>query len=148
MNLKKVEYRKYRGMGYIYKITNSVNKKCYIGITTQSNPNKRWSNHKSHNRKGNGCPFLMKAFKKYGEDAFNFEVLIICFDEDVFRFESEYIKKYNSLSPNGYNVATGGKTNQSFLGKTHSEETKKILSENQKYIIRIQKYVNELVELQ
>jgi group I intron endonuclease len=119
-------------MGYIYKITNTVNNKAYIGVTTQSNPNERWSNHKSHNRQGNGCPFLMKAFKKYGEDAFKFEVLIICFDEDVFRFESEYIKKYNSLSPNGYNVATGGKTNQSFLGKTHSEETKKILSEKSK----------------
>lgn len=119
-------------MGYIYKITNTVNNKAYIGVTTQSNPNTRWSDHKSHNRQGNGCPFLMKAFKKYGEDAFKFEVLIICFDEDVFRFESDYIKKYNSLSPNGYNVATGGKTNQSFLGKTHSEETKKILSEKSK----------------
>jgi hypothetical protein len=46
--------------------------------------------------------------------------------------EEDYIKKYNSLSPNGYNVATGGKTNQSFLGKTHSEETRKLLSENAK----------------
>jgi group I intron endonuclease len=119
-------------MGYIYKITNTVNNKCYIGVTTQANPNDRWSNHKSHNRQGNGCPFLMKAFKKHGEDAFTFEVLIICFDEDVFRFESEYIKRYNSMSPNGYNVAEGGRTNQSFLGKTHTEETKKILSEKSK----------------
>uniref|UniRef100_A0A6C0DEF8 GIY-YIG domain-containing protein n=1 Tax=viral metagenome TaxID=1070528 RepID=A0A6C0DEF8_9ZZZZ len=119
-------------MGYIYKITNMVNKKAYIGVTTETNPNRRWSNHKSHNRQGNGCPFLMKAFKKYGEESFKFEVLIICFDEDVFRFEEDYIKKYNTLSPNGYNVATGGKTNQSFLGKTHSEETRKLLSENAK----------------
>jgi group I intron endonuclease len=119
-------------MGYIYKITNTINKKAYIGVTTEINPNRRWSNHKSHNRQGNGCPFLMKAFKKYGEESFKFEVLIICFDEDVFRFEEDYIKKYNSLSPNGYNVATGGKTNQSFLGKTHSEETRKLLSENAK----------------
>jgi len=119
-------------MGYIYKIINTVNGKCYIGVTIQSNPNERWSNHKSHNRQGNGCPFLMKAFKKYGEESFKFEVLIICFDEDVFKFEPYYIKKYNTLSPNGYNVATGGKIGMSFLGKHHSEETKKIISENSK----------------
>ena len=116
-------------MGYIYKITNRINKKIYIGVTTQENPNSRWSDHKSHNRQETGCPLLMKAFKKYGEDAFKFEILIICFNEDVFRFENDYIKKYNSLSPNGYNIAEGGKTNKSFLGKTHSEETRKILSQ-------------------
>ena len=119
-------------MGYIYKITNTVNGKCYIGVTIQSNPNERWSNHKSHNRQGNGCPFLMKAFKKYGEESFKFEVLIICFDEDVFKFEPDYIKKYNSMSPNGYNVAIGGKIGMSFLGKTHSEETRKIIGEKSK----------------
>jgi hypothetical protein len=74
----------------------------------------------------------MKAFKKYGEESFKFEVLIICFDEDVFKFEPDYIVKYNTLSPNGYNVATGGKIGMSFLGKHHSEETKKIIGENSK----------------
>jgi group I intron endonuclease len=66
----------------------------------------------------------MKAFNKHGEESFKFEVIIICFDEDVFKFEEEYIKKYNTLSPNGYNVAEGGKSGRNFLGKTHSEETK------------------------
>ena len=74
----------------------------------------------------------MKAFKKYGEESFKFEVLIICFDKDVFKFEPDYIVKYNTLSPNGYNVATGGKIGMSFLGKTHSEETKKIIGEKSK----------------
>lgn len=74
----------------------------------------------------------MKAFKKYGEESFKFEVLIICFDEDVFKFENEYIVKYNSMSPNGYNVAIGGKIGMSFLGKTHSEETRKIIGEKSK----------------
>jgi group I intron endonuclease len=119
-------------MGYIYKITNTVNNKCYIGVTIQANPNERWSHHKSAIRANIGCPFLQKAFKKYGEDAFKFEVLIICFDEDVFKFENEYILKYNSMSPNGYNVAVGGKIGMSFLGKKHTEETKKIISEKSK----------------
>jgi group I intron endonuclease len=114
-------------MGYIYKITNTVNKKCYIGVTTGANPNERWRNHKSAIRANIGCPFLQTAFKKHGEDAFKFEVLIICFDEDVFKFENDYIVKYNSMIPNGYNAAEGGKIGMSFLGKTHTEETKKII---------------------
>ena len=119
-------------MGYIYKITNTINKKAYIGVTTQANPSFRWSNHKSSIRCNRGCPLLQKAFKKYGEESFRFEVLIICFDENTFDFENEYITKYNTMSPNGYNIAEGGKTNQSFLGRAHSENTKNIISEKAK----------------
>ena len=115
-------------MGFIYKITNTINKKAYVGITVNADPLHRWISHKSNNRNGRGCPLLMKAFKKHGEDAFTFEVLIICFDEDVYKYEKEYIIKYNALSPNGYNVAEGGKSGRNFLGKTHSEETKNKIS--------------------
>ena len=75
------------------KITNTVNGKCYIGVTTETNPNRRWMKHKSAIRANIGCPFLQKAVKKYGEESFKFEVLIICFDEDAFKFEPDYIKK-------------------------------------------------------
>jgi group I intron endonuclease len=112
-------------MGYIYKITNTKNNKCYIGVTIKENPNERWCAHKSNIRNDRGCPLLMKAFNKHGEESFKFEVLIICFDDDVYYYEEEYIKKYNSASPNGYNVAEGGKSGRNFLGKTHSDETKK-----------------------
>jgi group I intron endonuclease len=115
-------------MGYIYKITNTINKKCYIGITTKADPNDRWKGHISSIKNGKGCPLLMKAFNKYGEDSFKFEVIIICFDEDVFKFEAEYIRKYNSASPNGYNVAEGGKIGMSFLGRKHTDETKRKIS--------------------
>lgn len=119
-------------MGYIYKITNIKNNKCYIGVTTKKDPNERWNAHKSSIRYGKGCPLLMKAFSKYGEDSFKFEVIIICFNEDVFKFEEEYIKKYDSKSPNGYNVSDGGKSGRNFLGKKHSEETKKKIGEKSK----------------
>jgi group I intron endonuclease len=115
-------------MGYIYKITNTVNSKCYIGVTTKENPNERWLSHKTAIRSNIGCPLLQKAVKKYGEESFKFEVLIICFNEDVFKFENDYIIKYNTMSPNGYNVAIGGIKGPSFLGKHHSEETKQIIS--------------------
>ena len=119
-------------MGFIYKITNTVNGKGYVGITILPDAIRRYQNHMSAIRNGKGCPLLQKAVKKYGEDAFKFEVLIICFDDDVYKYEQEYITKYNTLSPNGYNILEGGYNICTFLGRHHSEETKKILSEKSK----------------
>jgi group I intron endonuclease len=122
-------------MGYIYKITNTITNKCYIGETKQTDPERRWKKHKNAIKKGIGCPALQDAVKKYGIDFFKFEILIICFDEDRYKYEIEYIKKYNSKVPNGYNILDGG-PGGSFQGKKHSEETKKLISENlkQKYV--------------
>lgn len=115
-------------MGYIYKITNTKNNKCYIGVTIQPDPYERWRGHRTAIKNGTGCPLLMAAFKKHGEEAFKFEVLIIGFDDDVYKYEQSYIDKYNSMAPNGYNAAEGGKCVKSFLGKKHTEETKKKIS--------------------
>jgi len=109
-------------MGYIYKITNKLTNKCYIGETKKSNPELRWNEHKSKIEKGIGCPALQDAVKKYGIEKFKFEILIICFDEDRYKFEKEYIKKYNSIAPNGYNLTTGGEGG-GFYGKKHTNET-------------------------
>lgn len=109
-------------MGFIYKITNKITNKCYIGETKKANPYLRWNEHKSKIEKGIGCPALQDAIKKYGIDNFKFEVLIICFDEDRYKFEKEYIKKYNSIAPNGYNLTTGGEGG-GFYGKKHTENT-------------------------
>jgi group I intron endonuclease len=122
-------------MGFIYKITNTITKKCYIGETVKSDPEKRWIQHKNTIKRGIGCPALQSAVIKHGIDNFKFEVLLICFDEDRFKYEIEYIKKYNTLVPNGYNILEGG-PGGGFKGKKHSEETKNRMSENnkQKYI--------------
>lgn len=109
-------------MGFIYKITNALTKKCYIGETKKNNPELRWNEHKHKIEKGIGCPALQDAVKKYGIANFNFEVLIICFDEDRYIFEMEYIQKYNSIAPNGYNLTKGGEGG-GFHGKKHSLET-------------------------
>ena len=111
-------------MGYIYKITNTVNNKAYIGQTKQDDPNKRWKGHISAIKYDNGCPLLTAAFKKHGVDKFKFDVIIICFDEDVCKFEKEYVRKYNTLAPNGYNAVDGGEVGGMFKGKHHSEESK------------------------
>jgi group I intron endonuclease len=114
-------------MGYIYKITNLINKKNYIGQTIQNDPYKRWSDHKSSIKYNKGCPLLSKAISKYGVENFKFEILIICFDEDVYTYEKDYIKKYKSFGPNGYNATEGGEPGGNFKGKTHTDEVKNIL---------------------
>jgi group I intron endonuclease len=113
-------------MGFIYKITNTITNKCYIGETIKPNPEDRWKNHISAIKNNRGCPALQDAVKKYGIDKFTFKVLIICFDEDRFVYEREYIKKYNSVAPNGYNILEGGEGG-GFKGCKHTEETKEKL---------------------
>jgi group I intron endonuclease len=109
-------------MGYIYKITNIISKKCYIGETKKDNPQLRWNEHKRKIEQGIGCPALQDSVKKYGIENFTFEILIICFDEDRYKLEIEYIKKYNCISPNGYNLTKGGEGG-GFHGKKHSQKT-------------------------
>lgn len=113
-------------MGFIYKITNLITKKCYIGETIQT-PEKRWKDHKNAIKRDGGCAALKDAINKYGIDAFKFEVLIICFDEDRLIYEKEYIQKYNSQVPNGYNILSGGQ--EGALGLKHSDETKRKIGE-------------------
>ena len=121
-------------MGFIYKITNIISKKVYIGQTKEVDPIKRWKGHQAAFSKNAGCPALRDAVKKYGIENFKFEVIIICFDEDRFKYEKEYIIKYNSLIPNGYNILEGGIGGRGFKGKKHTEETKIKIKESQKEI--------------
>jgi group I intron endonuclease len=112
-------------MGFIYKITNKINGKAYVGETTQPDPEIRWRQHILCAKKTNGCPILSRAFNKHGIDNFKFEVLIICFNEDCLKYETYYIEKYGTLAPNRYNGSKGGKFG-GFQGHKHNEETKKL----------------------
>ena len=109
-------------MGYIYKIVNKVTNKIYIGQTIQD-LEERW---KGHCKLNSNCRYLKASFKKYGIDNFNIKLICICFDEDLDNYEIEYIEKYNSLVPNGYNLRKGGNG-----GKQH-EETKMKISQTLK----------------
>jgi group I intron endonuclease len=123
-------------MGFIYKITNLITNKLYIGKTTESCPEKRWLRHKQTIAKGTGCPALQDAVNRYGIENFKFEVLIICFDEATNQLEIEYIKKFNSIVPNGYNISKGGEGG-GFIGKQHSDKTKELIKQR-----AIQYYTN------
>jgi group I intron endonuclease len=109
-------------MGYIYLITNTVNGKRYVGQTIRKNIETRWKAHRKCDSYSCGS-YLLRAYKKYGIEKFKFQIICICFDEDCNRFEEEYINKFNTLSPNGYNLDTGGKNSK------HHPDTIKLLSE-------------------
>ena len=133
-------------MGFIYCITCTTNNKKYIGCTKEPDPNIRWKRHLSAIKYGRGCPLLSKSVNKYGLDSLKFEVLIICFDEDLYKHEIEYIKKYNSLAPNGLNAHEGGETGGMFKGHKHSEETKRkigLLTRERLKDPEYRKYVND-----
>lgn len=92
----------------VYCFTNLINNKKYIGSTIQD-PNKRKNQHiynsinQSDKTKYN-YP-LYQAFRKYGIDNFKFEILEQkeCEELEIREIESNYIKLYNTISPNGYN---------------------------------------------
>jgi group I intron endonuclease len=108
---------------YIYKITNTINGKLYIGETKETNPQTRWKGHKYSIRKGHGCPLLRSAFQKYGEENFTFEVIQECTKDERFIVEEQKIKEFNTFVPNGYNATRGG-MGGGFGGKKHSDATK------------------------
>lgn len=88
----------------IYKLTNKVNNKVYIG-QTRSSMKKRFSQHcETRNKTAIGL-----AIKKYGVDNFECSVLYDNIEtiEELNKKEIEYIKLYNSISPNGYNIESG-----------------------------------------
>lgn len=117
----------------VYKITNKVNGKIYIGVTKCS-LSKRWNEHKSKAKSGKS--HLSKAIAKYGQNNFCIELIKECSNEDeMYKLEVSLIKELSSNNPVfGYNNSSGGE--KSSLGRTASDETKRKLSEYQRSRIR------------
>lgn len=94
-------------MGYIYKITNTINDKVYIG-KTQRTIQERWQGHikDSWNSKYQHRP-LYRAFKKYGLNSFSIEIIEECENNQLNDKEKFWIKQYDSFK-NGYNATLGG----------------------------------------
>ena len=105
---------------YIYKITNQINGKIYIGKHSTDNLDDGYM--------GSGI-LIRKAEKKYGKENFTKEYLAFCDTEEKLNwFEKFYIKKYKAREV-GYNLTNGG---DGHLGFIMTEETKQKLSEANK----------------
>lgn len=106
--------------GIIY-VLEFPNGKKYIGQTVKDF-NSRMTKHKSSASnidKKDGCRALNNAIRKHGWDNITKKILEKCEIENLDEKEKEYISKFNTISPNGYNLMTGGNSNKSM-----SEETK------------------------
>ena len=93
-------------MSYIYKITNDINDKIYIGKTAFQ-IEKRFKEHCQDSQRYYENRPLYNAMNKYGIEHFKIEEIEQCNDEQSNEREQYWIKYYDSYN-NGYNATLGG----------------------------------------
>lgn len=113
----------------VYCITNTVNNKKYIGITTQG-IYERFRKHKVEANNGSDR-YLCKALRNYGAESFKIELVDDTASdyETLLKLEQYYIEKYDTFIPNGYNMTVGG---EGTVGRKHTDEARKKISEKRK----------------
>lgn len=104
--------------GIIYKVTNKVNGKSYIGQTRYT-LEFRWRQH-LHKRDN---AYFHNAIKKYGAENFSLEILEECDVDQLNSREIFYIAKYNTFEE-GYNLTIGGDGNRKLVLDDKYEEIK------------------------
>jgi group I intron endonuclease len=127
MLLKPNEFHKVQGE--IYKITNIVTEKSYIGQTRSHRLNHgkyrpfghlgRFRDHiaEANSNKKNQCRYLNSSLLKYGFENFKCELILTCYVEDLDSYEVQYISQYKTKFPNGYNLTDGGQARGSLKGE-------------------------------
>lgn len=113
----------------IYSIRNLINNKRYIGqaldIDARLGMHVYLLNHNSDSS------YLQNSWNKYGRENFVFEILEECSIDDLNDKEIYWIKEYSTFvgfeNSNGYNLTKGG---EGCKGYTHTEKTRRLLSEN------------------
>ena len=119
MLLDKSEAHKIKGE--IYKITNIITNKVYIGQTRSHYLNNgkyrpfgyigRFKKHLSEASKINincSCRYLNSTINKYGANNFKCELITTCEINHLDEYEIKYICELNAKYPNGYNLTNGG----------------------------------------
>lgn len=105
----------------VYKITNKLNAKVYIGCGDVSD---RIYKHKYYlGKRQHSNSHLQNAWDKYGEENFEFDVLVYCKKKFAKQIEKELIQNYSSDVPEfGYNNTEGGELEK------HTEQSKRKIS--------------------
>ncbi len=97
-------------LGKIYKITNDINSKVYIGQTIQS-LERRFNCHCSRDNGKGGSMYIKRAILKYGREHFHIELIEEVEEALLNEREIYWIAYYNSYH-NGYNLTVGGNSNR------------------------------------
>lgn len=114
--------------GLIYKVTNTINEKVYIGQTTQT-LHKRRTRHESGSRKKNTTIYFHRALKRHLLENFHWEILEYCNDKtELNDMEYHYIMSFDSYK-HGYNQTLGGENS---YGRICTEVTRKKMSKARK----------------
>ena len=93
---------------FIYKVTNIITGKSYIGQTIHS-IEYRWKNHINASKRSKN--YFHRAIQKHGAENFVIKCVVRCSSREELNIrEVAMIRIYGTLSPNGYNMATGGKS--------------------------------------
>lgn len=90
----------------IYKIVCNINNKSYVGQSV--NIKERWTGHKrALNKNTHKNKYLQRAWNKYGDGCFTFEIIENCKQEYLSEREIFWIKELDSFK-SGYNATKGG----------------------------------------
>lgn len=108
-------------MGFIYKITNTVNDKVYVGQTSKT-IEERFHAHiqkaKQHLNR-----YLYDAMNHYGYDKFTVSQIEECDDSLLDERERYWIAHFDCMIPNGYNMTEGGGGGDTWTNNPHKELT-------------------------
>ena len=131
----------------VYVITNKLNNRQYVGVS--KNPHTRLKQHANPRKKTKSI--ITNAIKHHGLENFEIKILFYADRKYCFEMESKIISLFNTQTPNGYNICSGGiganglcgeyngmygkkgelspqygkvGKDAAFFGKKHTEETK------------------------
>ena len=134
----------------IYKITNHLNNKIYIGGTVKTNPQERFNEHFSHAKKYMSQTEKMKDMRKIDKKYWTIEKIEDCPNQNLKEREIFYINKYKNEGYEMYNtdmISNAGRKFYSYDLKTKAIKEYSSYKETGFNISKISSVLNKNIEI-